>query len=188
MFRLGQALPATAALLAVLLTAGFAAGCRGPQPTSAPALPAQDDNAGLLEYINDQPFITAEPGFRAVYILWRGVPFEGDFTALTAALESERIVDPLWNLAPDARLDRATVGVLVCRACGIRSGLNWFITGMGRYAYRELVYHEIAQPAGELAYVPGGEFVGILQRAEKWMTARGRPLERNVELGDQPAP
>lgn len=145
-----------------------------------------DSNAELMEYIGDQPFITAEPACRALHILWTGEVFEGDYAALLGKLEEAGIVSPGWKHPPDALIDRATLGYMVARTSDIRSGLNWRLWGLGRYAYRELVYREIAVSKGEHSYVSGGEFLGILNRAEQYVKERDkRPIER-VELGEEP--
>ena len=147
---------------------------RGPIPT---------DSAELTAYIGDETFVTAEPGYRAVYTLWKGESFAGDFEALSAALVEGRIIGSSWDHAPDRILGRAEVGYMVCRACDIRSGLNWQLTGLGRYAWRELGYLDIAPRSSEIGYVSGGEFLGILSRAEDLMTRRSKGVEGNIPLG-----
>ena len=75
---------------------------------------------------------------------------------------------------------------MLCRAADVRTGLNWRLTGMGRYAWRELNYLKIASPISEYGYVPGGQFIGVLARAEDYMhRVRGDGTEP-VELGAAP--
>lgn len=156
-----------------------------PRSASAPALP-EAGNADLMEYIGQQPLLTAEPAYRAVYILWKGEVFEGDFAALADLLAENRIVDPGWNYGPDTAVDRGAVGYMVCRAARVRGGINWTLTGLGRYAYRELIHHEIAAPAGEFNLITGGEFLGILARAETYLQQREKLPTPKVELGEEP--
>lgn len=156
-----------------------------PRSASAPALP-ETGNADLMEYIGGLPLLTAEPAYRAVHILWKGEVFEGDFATLTGALEENRIVDPGWKHGPDTAVDRGAVGYMVCRAAQVRGGLNWTLTGLGRYAYRELVHHEIAAPAGEFNLITGGEFLGIVARAEAYLHEREKAARPKVELGEEP--
>ncbi len=157
-------------------------GCQTPSPhaTTQPAPPA--GNAELVLYISDQPWVTAEPAYRAVYVLAKGEPFNGGFDELTASLSQEKLIGN-WGYSPDRRLDRASVGFIVCRACKIRTGVNWNLTGLGRYAWRELIYHNIAVGGSEFGLVSGGEFVGILARAEEYQARTGKPESRSVELG-----
>jgi hypothetical protein len=172
-----------------LLIVAFTAGCRvtlmrsGPQP----AVPT-DQNAELMEFIGDQPYVTAEAAYRAVYILWKGADamFRGSYEELQSELEQARIIDPLWKLPPDAPVDRASVGYMIARVCNIRTGLNWQLLGLGRYAYREVAYRGIAEPAGDLGLVSGGEFLGILLRAEQYMQTTGKGLGPRPEIGPEP--
>lgn len=160
-------------------------GCASMQPSaSQPATPA-DSNAELTEFISNQAFVTAEPAYRSVHILWRGETFSGDFESLKAALAAGKIISPLWDHAPNSRIDRATVGYMLCRACDIRSGLNWQLTGLGRYAWKELQYRRIAGLRSEYGLVSGGEFLGLLIRAEDYLAGRGAHAER-IELGESP--
>lgn len=170
-----------AALICTTLAVALAGCAASMRASPIPTIPA--GNAELIENITDTPHVTAEQGYRAIYTLWKGALFEGDFGALTSSLESGRIVDPNWRLDSAALLDRATVGYMVCRTCDIH-GLNWDVSGMGRYAWRELQYRRIGLAGGELGIVSGGEFVGILTRAEDYLHTRG-DADR-VSIGAEP--
>jgi hypothetical protein len=161
--RRGRLIPAV--MGALLLTGCQAAGPRNPDMGPVPV----DDSAALVEYIANEPFVTAEPAVRATYGLATGETFEGDYDALVAAMKTRGLIGRHWDLPPDRPLRRGDVGVLLCRACDIRTGLNWMLTGLGRYGYRELQYREIAGPGGEFGLVSGGEFVGMLTHAEDYL-------------------
>jgi len=132
-----------------------------------------DGNGALMDYIADQAYVTVEPAYRAVYILWRNEIYAGGFAELTEELRAAGIVKREWDYPPDAVLDRASVGYMICKAARVRSGLNWQLTGLGRYAWRELNYLGIASPISEYGYVPGGQFIGVLARAEEYMHKSG---------------
>jgi hypothetical protein len=162
-------------------------GCHAASPrTAQPAVPTET-NAELVEYISDLPYVTAESAYRAVYILAKGAVFEGDYDALTTAMESDGLIGRGWNRDADTFIDRAAVGHLVARACHIRTGLNWRLTGLGRYAYRELIYLGIAHPGGEYGLISGGEFLGLLARAEEYLHKVGRTPGEEAELGEEPS-
>lgn len=147
----------------------LSAGCQPARTTiaaSQPAIPA-GTNAELMSHISEQPYLTAEAAYHAIYIYWKGEPFKGGFAALTAELAGGRIIGSHWNLPSDARVDRAAVGYMVCRVANIRTGLNWMLTGLGRYAWRELQYRGVAGPGSEWQPISGGEFLGILTRVEE---------------------
>lgn len=179
----------TLALAACLATLAGLSGCASMRATSQPAIPAAS-NAELVDFISDQPFVTAEAGYRAVYVLWKGEPYAGDYSGVQSELVNGKIAASIWNHDPGHYLDRATVGHLVCRACEIKTGLNWMLTGMGRYAWKELQYRGIAQTSGgELGLISGGEFLGILNKAEAYTRQReSSPMGAPPDLGRDPNP
>jgi len=62
-------------------------GCHATGMRSAPqtAVPASG-NAELVQYVSNQPYLTAEPAYRAVYALAHGQAFGGGFDELATAL------------------------------------------------------------------------------------------------------
>lgn len=170
--RLGR--PVALITLSALMLA--VSGCHAPGRSTTAAEVPRNSNAELVAYIADQPFVTAEPAYRAVYVLWKGEPFSGDFEALADTLRGAGVVSKDGRHAPDQPLRRGTIAFMVCRACEIRGGVNWALTGMGRYAWRELQHRGIAGPGSEYGWMSGGEFVGLLLRAEDHLRqTRGTP-------------
>jgi hypothetical protein len=175
-------------LLAGMLLAPLLIGCQAAGPRAAtPLTVPSDTNAELVEYISDQPYVSAEAAYRAVFILAKGEIFHGDYDALATEMRTSGLIGQTWSYAPETFVDRAAVGFLVARACHIRSGLNWQLTGLGRYAYRELIFRRIAHPSGELGLISGGEFLGVLARAEEYLRKVGRSPEPTAELGEPQA-
>ena len=154
-------------------------------PSETP--PPRGSSARLVNYISDQPFVTADSGYRAIYTLAKNAEFTGDFPELTQTLSSDGLIGKDWNYSADRCLDRASVGFMVCRACRIQSGLNWMLTGLGRYAWRELQYKDIAGPGSEYATMSGGEFVGLLLRAEDYLERTGKTEVPKTQLGRREA-
>ncbi|TWT41209.1 hypothetical protein RAS1_39030 [Phycisphaerae bacterium RAS1] len=183
------------ALAAVSLPALFLAlpaGCRATLSHGATSQPAEalprSGNAELMEYIGEMPFVSAEAAYRAVYVLHTGEVFNGDFAALGGKLAELKIIDGGWRLNADDVVNRSEVGYMVCRAAGVNSGLNWRLTGLGRYAWRELNYRGIVRgQIGEYGYVSGGQFLGILSRAEEYMTKRELRNVQQTSLGAPPS-
>lgn len=179
----GTRLPLVLAAVALALLPA----CRTTTPRAASqTVPPPRENALLIEYIGEQPFVTADSGYRAVYSFWKkGESYEGEFAALADALVAARIVSADWHHDADAALDRATVAYMICRAADLH-GVNWDLMGLGRYAWRELVFRGIAYPGSELRLVSGGEFLGILYRAEDHLHQLGRSDAQRIELGEEP--
>lgn len=171
------------ALTVAVCVSALSAGCAN-MTFQADTPPPAASNAELMDYIGNQPFVTAETGYRAAHILWKGAAFDGDFAALAGTLQQSDIAGDSWGHGPNDCLDRATVGYLVCRACDINGGINWPLTGLGRYAWKELQYRRIAQPSGEMGYISGGEFLGVLMRAEDYLHKSAGTVQR-AELGER---
>lgn len=170
-------------LILLTLSCAVTVGCQAAGPKAdEPFEVSHDSSAELVMQISDQPFVTAEAAYRAVYALRHGASFTGTFDELTAVMREERLIGTGWKYPPELYLRRGTVGFMICRACDIRTGLNWTLTGLGRYAWRELQYRRIAQISSELGLISGGEFVGILTRAEDYARETGKRGLSPVEL------
>jgi hypothetical protein len=156
-------------------------GCQTPHAAPSAPVPTQG-SAELVLYIGDQPFVTAEPAYRAIYALAEGESFAGDFAALNEKMRAMNLIGKDWGDAADRCLDRGTVAFMVCRACKIQSGVNWVLTGLGRYAWRELQFKGIAGEGSEYALMSGGEFVGLLSRAEDYLQRVSRSGAGTIEL------
>ncbi len=168
---------------ATLIALGLLAGCQTTAPNYDAQLVPREGSAELVAYLADQPYLTAEPAYRATYALATGSSFGGDFAALKEEMRERELISPLWQHEPNHLLTRGDVGYLVCRACDIRTGLNWNLTKLGRYAWRELIYHDVAERGSAHSLISGGEFVGVLSRAEDYMARTGK-RESGVELGE----
>lgn len=177
--RIGTAAPAIAFSLLALV------GCRQPSAaiTTQPVIP-QSSNAELVEYISDQPYVSAEAAGRTVFVLATGNVFDGDYGTLQTAMRSNGLLPRGWRHGPGDYLTRDEASFLIAKAIHLRSGLNWRLTGLGRYAHRELIYRGIAHPGSGLKLLSGGEFLGMLERANEYLDTHGRA--DHAELGKEP--
>jgi hypothetical protein len=178
---LRRILPVAAA--AGLAAAGF--GCRATLPAEMSPGPTPTGNVELTAHIAELPYVTADAGYRAAYALRHGESSEADFEELAAQLRQERIIGD-WDMPPNGLLDRSQVGYMIARAIDLKRGLNWQVTGLGRYAWRELSYLGIASASTDFGFVPGGEFLGILLRASDYQLQRRGSLTQRVDLGAPP--
>lgn len=177
-------------LLAVFALAGLwlVPGCHAPPRVSAASQPvASAGNAELMESIGDQAFVARESAYRAAYILKNGEPYEGEgFDALREEMLRQKLAAERFRAEADEAVTRAEVAFVVARAIDLHSGLNWMLSGLGRYALRELEYRGIIDPASEYGYVSGGEFLGILRRADEFMQKQRHSTLEDAELGTDP--
>lgn len=155
------------ALTATLL---LATGCASMAPHASQPTPVPVGNVALMTWLGDQPYVTAEGAYRATHILWTGEPYDGDYASLEQKLVDAKIASACWGLDADQYVNRAVVGHLVARAIDLNQGLNWMLTGLGRYAWRELILADVASASSEYSLISGGEFLGVLFRAEEYKT------------------
>ena len=139
-------------------------------------------NAELIEYIAEMPYVSADAAYRALHILRTNEVFEGDFDSLKAAMSDQGGV--VAGIQPNECPDRQELCRAIVRACGISPGLNYRLTGLGRYALRDLQYQRIVRTQNDYGPFSGGEFLGILARAEEYM--REHADVAGVDLGSEP--
>lgn len=164
----------------------FLAGCQASLPTRANAPTPPRGNAELMEFLSNQSVVCAEPAYRAVYMLWTGDAFDGEFEALRDRFIEEKIAVRSWKHAPNTIMNRAGVAYMVCKACDIKAGANWLVSDLGRYAWKQLQSMGIAGRGTEVGYFSGGEFLGLISRADEYVYKKRNDAERRPELGDEP--
>ncbi|MCG3126594.1 MAG: hypothetical protein CHACPFDD_01445 [Phycisphaerae bacterium] len=159
---------------------GVVSASRPAEPQACPR-----DNAALVDFVSEQPRVTAEAAYRVAYVLWKGEAFAGEFDELRGVLNAGGVASPLWQHRTDDVLSRAALAHLICRAADIRSGINWTLFGCGRYAWRELQYLRIADAGSEWTRPTGGEFLGLVRRADAWRARRSE--SQAAQLGERPS-
>ena len=169
-------LRAAAALLITL--PALLTGCSGLRQTRPPVDPVTVSDSDFVHYLAQVSLVTTDEAFRAMLILVDGQDGSKSFEERRDRLVQRDIVNPAWITGPEYVIDRGAVAAMVCRACKLTGGINLVIFGsMGlgdrRYALRELVYREIMTTGADYAPVSGGEFVGILTRADALLAEQG---------------
>lgn len=172
------------ALPLAAITSGCAA--RTPRATSEPSLPA-DGNSELMEYIAEQPFVTANAAYRAIWLMLESEPYSGGFDDLTQALATRKVIDARWHYDALQFIDNATAAYMISRSAKFNSSINFALTGLGRYAWKELQYRRIAEPGSELSLITGGQFLGMLAKSDDYLHDVGRASGQRSELGDDPS-
>jgi hypothetical protein len=103
---------------------------------------------------------------------------------------ASRGITSKWLAEADA--DTATtkgqLASLLCRALGIKGGLTMRVLGpVPRYALKECVYLELMVHGPEYKNVPGGELVGVIDRADRYRVRRDREEEAEDLLEGKPS-
>lgn len=155
------------------------AGCRASMPNDQ--VPG-DTNAELIEHIAEMPYVTADAAYRAIYILVNDDVFQGDYAELKTVLRQRGL--PIADLAPHECPTRQEIAKILVEVCGVMPGLNYRLTGFGRYALRDLQYARIVRTRNDYGPLSGGEFLGMLGRAEDYMLEQ-KGLGKPVDLGSE---
>lgn len=170
------------AFAALLVPLGLAPGCR----VSLPREPVPyEDNAELIVAIAEMPYVNADAACRAVYILVTGDVFPGEYDELLDAMRQRDL--PVADIAPHEAPNRQEIAKLLAEVADVPAGVNYALTGLGRYALRDLQYHRVVRTPNDYGPVSGGEFLGMLARTEELIAARRKTGEK-VELGQEPKP
>lgn len=142
-------------------------------PPSAADNNVQDDLAFLHELPN-RPVATVDEAARAILIrMGQSQENAGSASRMEKFLK-EGWVRRAWDLAPDAPLDRGTLGFMICRLCRLSRSANqlWSDpTGLGdrRYAYRRCATAGLMPPGSEFQIVSGGELLATLSAADSYL-------------------
>jgi hypothetical protein len=138
------------------------------------------DDVTFLSQLADRPMVSVAEAYRAVLILADGQDDAQSFAERQDKLVARGIARAAWGLGPDQAIDKGAVAYMVMRTCQIHGGLNcrtfgsWGL-GDRRYAFRELVYQRLLpdDAGSDYQVISGGEFVGLLHKADEHMQKAG---------------
>ena len=185
-----------AGLVLIALAAG-AGGCaaHGPgiargtdglaPPTTRPATRPADDT-DFLEMIEAQPLPTCDDGLRAILVLVDGECAPKTYEARLAECRRRGFVAARWKLAATDRLTRGTLAYMICKACRLRGGVNWYLFGNRRYAVREAVFRSLMPDGVAYHGVTGAELIAALNQADRYMTAHGLRAQPSAAASGSP--
>jgi hypothetical protein len=134
--------------------------------------------------------VTVDEAYRAMLILADGQDTSKTFEERKAKLEERGVARSAWNLHPENVVDIGSVSYMICRICKIRGGIdmNTFgAIGIGdrRYATRELIYRDMIEDVVDYSYVTGARMVGILGKADAYMSKKGLYPSQGIDLSDE---
>ena len=173
--------------VALLVTLVLLGGCPSPEvehPLTS-SLPA-DPIAAQMDFwhgLEDRPITCNDEAFHGLLLFVKGHDESTDYDGRVAELKSMHLLSAGFNAPAKDAVQRGTVAPVQVRALKIRGGWVMMLTGPSpRYATRELMYLNLYPPSSPEQTFSGGEFVGIIGRAEDYQ--QGQPGESPAtELG-----
>jgi len=151
--------------------------------------PGSLDDVTFLSHLADRPMVSVDEAYRAILILADGQDDAQSFAEREEKLLARGMVRTAWGLKPSQAIDKGAVAYMVMRTCQIRGGLNchafgsWGL-GDRRYAFRELMYQELlpGDSGSDYQVISGGEFVGLLHKADEHMQKAGLYAAAEAEM------
>jgi len=176
-------LPISRAALAVacLFTKVLLLGCATTTTVPDSVLPrvAGNDEQQQLDYWHEvatKPLISNDEAFHGLLLYLDAKDDATTYDQRVAALKSRGFLPKNFQKPASAALERGTLAVALAKHLNLRGGLTMRLTGVTpRYATRELEYRAVYPPSSPQQIFTGGEFVGVIGKAEDFR--RGDPTD-----------
>jgi len=138
-------------------------------PGAETALPKDDGSAAYLDRISSGETVSENDAFRGVLMLLEVDDAKDTFRGRTEKLAAKGIVDSWWDFQADKPITRGKVAYMMYQACKVSGGVILTLTGPSqRYCLRELQYQGFVTKGSVFSPVTGGEYVGVLARADAY--------------------
>ncbi len=181
-----------AVIVAALLLASTAACQRTtlPGPDLAEAHPDAPSEAAFWDALRSRSAVNNNEGFHGVLILADGEDSAADYPARVALLKERGWLDSDFDEPSALAIQRGTLAKGLAHAISLRGGVMYSITGPSpRYALRELVDRGIMPPGSTRQSISGGEFLGVLGKAQDAKWAReGKTVGPDFPIPQPPPP
>jgi hypothetical protein len=145
----------------------------------------------FLECMTHKTRCTAADAVRAVGLMMNGSDAGKNYDERYQFLLKNGIVRESWHLKPDQWIDRGTLAYMLLKAGKINSGLNCAISnslgfGERRYAYREMLYHNLMEEGCDYQYVSGPELVTTTGKVDRYIQEGGAySANQETDLGQR---
>jgi hypothetical protein len=138
--------------------------------------PKQEKRTDFLRRLYEKDRAVFGDALRLITGLANDAPADGD---VRKAAVDRGLVDPSWDLADGAPVDKGTVAYMLVKALGIKGGLTMSVFGPSRrYAFREIVFLRIMKGGTPGEFITGRELIDVLQAAEIHQRAGSTDAER----------
>jgi hypothetical protein len=124
----------------------------------------------------DCPVTSNDDAFHGLLIYLDGTDRNVDYAGRVADLRSRKMLPANFDAAADEPVTRGTLAVALVKALNIQGGLTMRLFGpQPRYALRALEYRGVFERCSPNQSLSGGEFVGVMQKAEEFTS--GNPAD-----------
>lgn len=181
----------TCLTVAALAGAASVGGCqRSYVPATIDTNYPASDVSKELEFWHELPSRSAvcnDEGLHGLILLADGEDNAGSYAKRVEIAKERGWVGKNWNEAGNMAMQRGTLASAVCQICKIKGGVMMRLAGpIPRYATRELVFMRImGDPSTENLSITGLEYVGVISKAQDYVTMNGAPP---APAAAQPAP
>lgn len=129
----------------------------------------------------NRPVTSNDDALHALLLYMDSADPSPDYAARVATLKQRGIIPVNFDQPATQAADRGDFAVALVHALDIHGGVTMALTGATpRYAVRALVYRGIYPDSSPNQGLSGGEFVGIMQKAEEYQ--RGSPADAPAVL------
>ena len=169
--------------------ASIAIGCASTTrvPDSVLARTSGNDDQKQLDYWHEvatKSLVSNDEAFHGLLLYIDGKDDAANYNDRVASLKSRGFLPKSFNRGRDDALERGTVAVALAKHLNLHGGLTMHLLGISpRYATRELEYRDIFPPSSPQQIFTGGEFVGVIGKAEDYR--QGDPT--NLPAAEVPA-
>ncbi len=150
-----------------------------------------EDELDFIDCMVHKPKCTVADAVRAICMLESGGDIGQNYQQRYEYLKQRGIIRDNWHLKPEQWIDRGTLAYMLLKTAKIKGGINIFLFaswGLGdrRYAYREMLYHELMEEGVSYNYVSGPELITAVGNVDRYMQSTGEysPPEE-IKLGNR---
>jgi hypothetical protein len=158
---------------AAILIAAIAVGCQSAhvQHPLTSNLSGNDAHtrAEFWSQLANRPVTSNDDACHAILLYVDGTDRSADYPARVSELKKRSMLPADFNKPADDAVDRGTLAVALVHTLKIDGGLTMQLFGANpRYAVRALEYRGVYPASSPNQGVSGGEFIGIMQKAEEF--------------------
>ena len=164
-------------MLGVIALVGLTTGCQ-PTKVQTTLMPAYAGNEADVQMefwhrLAEKQLTSNNEAFHALLIFVDGEDNTERYYQRVEALKRKGMLMPDFEGHADDAVSRGTMAVALFKALDLKGGVIMSVFGPSpRYATRELRYRNIYPESSPNQTFSGGEFIGLIGRAQDWLDAQ----------------